>query len=88
MRTEKEAIAAAIFAERCVEARTHLRAEMERAGLHQSDGWDIVECIRQRDGRSEILMRPLHMRHPTPPDIECVVSIDSTDAAIDSECEP
>jgi hypothetical protein len=88
MRAEREAEAAAILAERCMEARAHLRAEMERAGLHESDGWDIVESIRQLGDKSELIMRPLHMRLPTPPDIECIVSIEQASAEIDSECEP
>ncbi|HZZ92346.1 MAG TPA: hypothetical protein VFE23_07275 [Usitatibacter sp.] len=88
MRAEREAEAAAILAERCMEARAHLRAEMERAGLRQCDGWEIAESVRHAGGKSELIMRPLHMRLPTPPDIECVVSIEKSSAEVDSECEP
>jgi len=59
---------------------------MERAGLRAHEGWKIAETVRQVDGGSELVMRPLHLHKPSPPDLECVVKIDLDTASIDSTC--
>src|SRR6185369_1035860 len=74
------------FSAKCAVARAHLRREMEARGLHQSDGWKIMETVRDCAGGSEIVMRPLHMRLPAPDDLECVVRIEE-DTSIESNCD-
>ena len=76
------------FSERRNEARIHLRREMELLGLHESDGWQIVETIRQVQGGSELVLRPLHMHLPSPPGVECVIHIDTDGERLDSYCDP
>jgi hypothetical protein len=80
--------AARRFAKACADARTHLRREMEARGLHERDGWLIVETVRQADGGSELVMRPLHLRLNPPDDLECVVSIDEDSSEVDVDCTP
>ena len=86
MSREHDAYVAARFAKACADARAYLLREMEQAGLHASEGWKIVETVRQVVGGSELVMRPLHLHKPSPPDLECVVKIDLDSAAIDSTC--
>ena len=77
---------AAVFAQRVAEARLYLRKEMEAYGLREADGWRISESVRQVDGGSELVLRPIHMTHVAPAELECVVHIDEEAAAIDSSC--
>ena len=76
------------FAERYQAARAHLRREMDRLGLREADGWRIDEI--SRDGRrgSEVVLRPIHLRLPSPPGLECVVWMDEEGESIDAECSP
>ena len=86
MSRENDTYVAARFAQACADARAYLLREMEQAGLHASEGWKIVETVRQVAGGSELVMRPLHLHKPSPPDLECVVKIDLDSASIDSTC--
>jgi hypothetical protein len=74
------------FSAKCAVARAHLRREMEARGLRQSDGWKIMETVRDCVGGSELVMRPLHMHLQAPDDLECVVRIEE-DSSIDSNCD-
>ena len=58
---------------------------MEERGLHEAEGWQISERIRSCAGGTEVVMTPLHLRYPTPPDLECVVEIYRNEF-IDSHC--
>lgn len=87
MSTPNENALASTFAERCAQARSHLRREMEACGLHERDGWGIVERIRAIGGRTALVMRPLHLYLDAPDGLECVVEIDE-DEKIDMHCEP
>ena len=80
--------AARRFAKACAEARAYLRRHMEARGLYESDGWKIVESVRQAHGGSELVMRPLHLRLNAPDDLECVVSIDEDSSEVDVDCTP
>ena len=86
MSREHDAFVAARFAKACAEARETLLRQMEEAGLHARDGWKTLETMRQVAGGSELVMRPLHLHKPSPPDLECVVKIDLDTASIDSTC--
>ncbi len=86
MSRENDTYVAARFAKACADARAYLLRQMEEAGLHASDGGKIVEPVRQVVGGSELVMRPLHLHKPSPPDLECVVKIDLDSASIDSTC--
>jgi|RhiMetdeSRZDD1v2_1073273.scaffolds.fasta_scaffold130314_3 hypothetical protein len=73
------------FAGKCDEARTTLRKHMTDRGLHERDGWTIHEFTRQIEGRTEIVMRPIH-RHLDAPDLECTCEIDEPGSHISAEC--
>jgi hypothetical protein len=88
MASTHDSVAAKRFAKACADARAHLRREMEARGLYEKDGWMIVETVRQADGGSELVMRPLHLRKTAPPDLECVVSIDEDSTRVDMNCTP
>ena len=75
------------FSRACEEARQHLRREMERLGLHADEGWRIHESVRAVQGGSELVLRPIHLYHPSPAGIECIVAIDET-SEIETQCEP
>jgi hypothetical protein len=77
---------AARFTKRLAKARRHLRREMAALGLHARDGWRIAETVRMVEGGSEIVMWPIHRTLPSPEGVECVVSIESDGATIDSNC--
>ena len=80
-------IVAAEFADACAKARQHLRAEMEKLGLHVADGWMIAESVRAVQGGSEVVMRPSHLYYEPPAGVECVVAIDLV-SEIDATCTP
>ena len=88
MAETNDALVAARFAQACAEARIYLRRQMEELGLHERDGWKIVETVRQVAGGSQLVMRPLHLRLAAPPDLECVVALDLASTTIDSNCAP
>ena len=88
MSTFNDSQIAARFAKACAEARAHLRRQMEERGLHERDGWKIVEKVRQFDGSSQLVMRPLHLHKTAPDDLECVVTIDEDASRVDSNCVP
>ncbi len=76
------------FSARRAEAEAFLRREMEKLGLHARDGWTITEITRERDGGSEIVLRPLHREKQAPEGLECVVRILEVAPKIDTECKP
>ena len=78
---------AAAFAAKCEEARATLRAHMERRGLTEKGGWRITESVRHRAGRTEMVLRPIHLRLDPPEDLECVVTIDEPGLGIETRCE-
>ena len=78
---------AAAFAAKCEEARAMLRRHMEARGLFEQDGWRINESIRHRLGRTELVMRPIHLRLNAPAGLECVVGIDEPGHTITADCE-
>lgn len=76
------------FAQQRAAALAHLRREMEARGLHERDGWRIVESTREAGGGIELILRPMHLRLPAPEDLECIVRIVPDDDRIDMQCEP
>jgi hypothetical protein len=74
------------FSARCAVARAHLRSEMDARSLHQRDGWEIMETVRDCPGGSELVMRPMHLHLEAPDDLECVVRIEE-DSSMDSNCD-
>jgi hypothetical protein len=86
MSARDDAYLATQFAMKRHEARVMLRKHMQDRGLLERDGWNIAEVVRQREGKTELVMRPIHLRLPSPDDLECVVAIDDAGSRIESEC--
>jgi hypothetical protein len=61
---------------------------MEARGLHERDGWKITEIMRDTRGGTELVLRPLHLWHQTPPDLECVVWVRNDDGQVETSCTP
>ena len=74
------------FSVRSKEARASLRTHMEERGLYERDGWKIWEQVRHRDGRTELVLRPIHLHLAAPVDLECVVTIDEPGSSISTDC--
>jgi hypothetical protein len=88
MRNATDDPAAKAFAERYAAARAHLRAQMEAAGLHESEGWRVSETTSDGHGGYRVTLKPIHSRLPTPEGIECVVWIEEDGGRVDAECVP
>jgi len=74
------------FGAACDEARAALWKHMADRGLRKEEGWSIHEFTRQMDGRTELVMRPLHRHLPVPTDLECMCIIDEPGSNVSSEC--
>jgi hypothetical protein len=83
--TTDSALAEAFAAKRD-EARRTLRGHMEARGLLEKDGWRIVETVRHRQGRTELVLKPMHLRLDAPPNLECVVAIEEPGWGITADC--
>ncbi len=68
------------------EARETLRKHMAEHGLLEENGWWIYEFTRHLEGRTELVMRPMHRQLTALHDLECVVVIDEPGSNITSEC--
>ena len=88
MTSKNDSSAAGAFATKCDHARSELRRHMTDRGLHEKDGWTIHESMRQANGGTVLVMRPIHMKLPAPADLECTCSIDETGTDISSDCSP
>jgi hypothetical protein len=85
MTTKDEHLSRA-FSASCEDARDALLKHMTAHGLRLEDGWTIHEFTRQVEGRTELIMRPLHRQLPAPTNLECLCMIDEPGAKVGSEC--
>ena len=74
------------LAERLKETEALLWEHMARAGLHAADGWRITQFTREREGGTELVLRPIHLRLKPPDGLECIVGIVEGGGDITSEC--
>lgn len=88
MRETDIAALSARFAEKLHEAHAYLRAEMAKLGLLEADGWRISESIRECEGGSEVVLRPIHCRFDAPEGLECVVTFTDEPLHVGAECAP
>lgn len=84
--SQKDRDFAVRFSARRAEAEAHLRRAMEARGLHAHDGWRIVETTRDARDGTELVIRPIHRIHTPPPDLECVIWVQTDDGTIDVRC--
>jgi hypothetical protein len=59
---------------------------MDRHGLLEGDGWQIYEFTRQVDGRTELVLRPVHTQLTPPQDLECTCHLDGPTHVPTAEC--
>ena len=83
--TRTELLSAA-FALHRVRAEKELREAMEASGLRREEGWSIVEFTREDDGRTQLVLRPLHLAKATPTGLQYIVEI-AADGSIVTRCE-
>lgn len=88
MREIDIAALSARFAEKLREAHEYLRGEMGKLGLLEADGWRIAETIRECEGGSEVVLRPIHSRLDAPEGLECVVTFTEEPLRVGAECAP
>jgi hypothetical protein len=88
MDTRKDTSVAHAFASKCEQARADLRKHMLLRGLREEDGWVIAETMRQADGGTVLVMRPMHMKLTSPPDLECSCSVDEPGTKVSAQCNP
>ena len=74
------------FAIKCGEARAALERHMAEHRLRPEDGWTIYEFTRQIEGRSELVLRPMHPELVAPSEFECACMIDEPGTNITSGC--
>jgi hypothetical protein len=67
-------------------AREQLLAHMAALGLRTQDGWRISERLEQSDGKTELILWPVHRLHVAPDDLRCTVAIDEPGEVIEMEC--
>ena len=87
MPSQRDSAIAALFSAKREEARATLRYHMDKRGLREGDGWRISESIRHREGKTELVLRPIHLRLDSPVDLECIVTIDEPGLAISTHCD-
>ena len=88
MRETDIAALSARFAEKLREAHEFLRGEMRKLRLLECDGWRIAESIRECEGGSEVVLRPIHFRLDAPEGLECVVTFTDEPLHVGAECAP
>lgn len=76
------------FSAHRAEAEAVLRRRMEARGLYERDGWRIAETTRDARQGTELVIRPIHLRHPSPDGLECVVWVRGEDGSVDVHCFP
>jgi hypothetical protein len=84
-RSRTDTLAHKLSAER-ERLRAFLWTEMSKLGLRKEDGWSILESTRESEGGTQFVLRPMHMRLPSPEGLECVVGIIEDDGSIHGEC--
>lgn len=76
------------FAEERVAAETYLWRKMEERGMTREGGWKVVEFTRDTRGGTELVLRPMHLWHQAPYDLECVVWVRNEDGLGEASCTP
>jgi hypothetical protein len=76
------------LAQRRAAAATQLWAKMEERGMTREGGWNVAEFTRDTREGTELVVRPVHLWHQSPYDLEQVVWIDIGDGVIEPSCTP
>ena len=71
---------------KCEKAREALREHMARRGLLEGNGWKIYEFTRRAEGRTELVLRPVHSALSSPDELECTCHIEEPGATATAEC--
>jgi hypothetical protein len=76
------------FARERAAAETHLWRQMQERGMTREGGWKIAEHTRDTRGGTELVLRPMHLWHDSPYDLECVVWVQEDDGIVEASCTP
>jgi hypothetical protein len=74
------------FARHRADIEAQLWRLMEERGMTREGGWKIAEFTRDTRGGTEIVLRPMHLWHDSPYDLECVVLMRQEDGVVESGC--
>jgi hypothetical protein len=86
--TDRDRESANRFSERREAAYAHLWRLMEAHGLFARDGWKVTEFTREGHSGTELVIRPLHLWHEAPPELECVIWVHGESGSVDASCTP
>jgi hypothetical protein len=75
------------FARHRAAAEQQLWRKMEDRGMTREGGWKIAEFTRDTRGGTELVLRPMHLWHVSPIDLECVVWVHD-EGVVESSCAP
>ena len=76
------------FARHRAAVEAQLWGMMEERGMTREGGWRIAESTRDTRGGTELVLRPMHLWHDSPYDMECVVWVRNDDGVVESGCTP
>ena len=76
------------FARHRAAAESQLWGRMEERGMTREGGWKIAEFTRDTRGGTELILRPMHLWHDSPYDMDCVIWVHSDEGSVESDCTP
>lgn len=76
------------FARQRAAAESQLWKSMDERGMTREGGWRVAEFTRESRGGTELVLRPLHLWHDSPYDLECVIAMTDAGGKVDSSCAP
>lgn len=68
-------------------AEQQMWTRMEERGMTREGGWRIAESTRDTRGGTELVLRPMHVWHESPYDMEHVYFVKASDA-VESSVTP
>ena len=77
-----------LFAERRAAAEAYLWRKMDERGMTREGGWKVAEFTRDTRLGTEVVLRPMHLWHDSPYDLECVAWVHPDGGVPDSSCTP
>jgi hypothetical protein len=76
------------LAQRRAAAERQLWSRMEERGMTREGGWRIAEVTRDTRAGTEHVLRPMHVWHDSPYDLEVVICARQAGAADDASVTP
>lgn len=76
------------FARQRALAETQLWEKMEERGMTREGGWKVAEFTRDTRDGTELVLRPMHLWHDSPFDMERVVWVQGDEGRVEASCAP